>query len=110
MDLQIVAKEIHKTAVEHGWWEKERNLGEALLLVVSEVTEAFEEWRSGHPVDEVYYNGDKPEGYLTELADVIIRILDLVENEGLTQALEETIKIKMAYNDTRPYRHGGKKA
>ena len=50
----------------------------------------------------------KPVGVASELADVIIRILDVAEglNIPVTQALIE----KHQYNQTRPYRHGGKKA
>ena len=50
----------------------------------------------------------KPVGVASELADVIIRILDVAEglNIPVTQALIE----KHQYNQTRSYRHGGKKA
>ena len=50
----------------------------------------------------------KPVGVASELADVIIRILDVAEglNIPVTQALIE----KHQYNQTRSYRHGWKKA
>ena len=50
----------------------------------------------------------KPVGVASELADVIIRILDVAEglNIPVTQALIE----KHQYNQTRSYRHGQKKA
>lgn len=49
----------------------------------------------------------KPVGVASELADVIIRILDVAEglNIPVTQALIE----KHQYNQTRSYRHNGKK-
>jgi len=40
---------IHQIAVEHGFWENPRNLGEMLMLVTSELAEALEEDRDGRP-------------------------------------------------------------
>lgn len=48
----------------------------------------------------------KPEGIAVELADCIIRILDWAGKEGVD--MDAIIRKKMAYNRTRPYRHGGK--
>lgn len=52
------------------------------------------------------YKLNKPEGVASELADVVIRVADLCGLYGidLNAALEE----KMAFNKTRPYRHGNK--
>ena len=44
---------------------------------------------------------------LAELADVIIRIMDYARGKGLNVA--EALVLKMEYNTTRPYKHGGKK-
>lgn len=49
----------------------------------------------------------KPEGFASELADVIIRIFDLCGHLGIDMGA--MLKLKMAYNDTRRYKHGGKK-
>ena len=43
-----------------------------------------------------------------EEADAIIRILDITAMLNID--MTESLKIKMRYNDTRPYRHGGKYA
>lgn len=103
---------IYKTAEDHGWWEGEPNIPEKLALIHSEVSEALEEYRKGIALDFVYFadkdpNG-KPEGFGVELADAIIRILDLCGYLQIDMA--ELIALKHNYNLTRSYRHGGKLA
>lgn len=48
----------------------------------------------------------KPEGIPSEMADIIIRVLDICAFNGIDIA--QAIADKMAFNDTRPYRHGKK--
>ena len=92
----------------------------------SELSEALEEWRKpSQSVDMVYCDvpsgaripwgdqGDelplaKPEGFPVELADCLIRILDTCA--ALNIDISEAVELKMQYNKTRPFRHGGKKA
>ena len=104
-ELQIAA---HAIAVSTGWWDEERNIGELLALVHSEVSEALEEWRIDEDLAVIRMEGDKPVGFAVELADTLIRICDLCEAVGVD--LNAALKIKMAYNSTRPWRHGGKRA
>jgi NTP pyrophosphatase (non-canonical NTP hydrolase) len=102
----------HALAVEKGWWESgERNMGELLCLIHSEVSEALESWRNGE--EPLFVKPDKqgvpkPEGLLIELADVLIRIADLCQKKKWD--LESALEVKLDYNRTRPHRHGGKKA
>ena len=105
---------IHAVAKGKGWWETERNVPEQLALMHSEISEALEEYRKGNKLDYVYYGyveeqrqWSKPEGFAIELADCVIRIMDTCEAYGID--LEEMIKVKMEYNETRSYRHGRKK-
>lgn len=86
-------------------------IGSRLLLVVSEVSEAQDELRAGHDHFEEYFSevdgvAQKPEGFASEIADVIIRILDLAGELGIDIA--DTIDLKMRYNATRPRLHGKK--
>jgi hypothetical protein len=105
-EMDLIQAEIHATAVSKGWWEKERNIPECLMLIVSEISEALEEYRDGRVL--LWHKGDKPEGMYVELADAVIRIMDLCEHGHVS--LADMIEIKTKYNNTRPYRHGGKAA
>ncbi len=106
MDIANIQKEIHSTAVDHGWWDNDRSFGEVIALIHSELSEALEEWRQGNP--HVYEKNGKPEGIGIEFADAIIRILDVCEVYGID--IEDCVRRKMEYNKTRPYRHGGLRA
>lgn len=103
-------REVHRTAVEHGWWDVERPVLEAIALIHAELSEAVEDYRKlDGSLTKVYRNDSgKIEGFGVELADAIIRILDLCEHLGID--MEALLLEKNAYNRTRPYRHGGRKA
>ena len=106
------ASAVHELAKGKGWWDedKARSVGDLFLLIISDVTEAFDEYRNGHNVTETYFLPDapnKPEGVPTELADVVIRVLDYCGWAGID--LQAIMEQKHAYNLTRPYRHGNKR-
>lgn len=107
-DINKMALEIYDWCQEKGWNEN-LDFPKMLMNLHSEITEAWEEIRNGHEIDEVYYSaGDKPEGVPIEIADLVIRILHIAawRNWDLAWLVNE----KMKYNKTRPYRHGGKTA
>jgi NTP pyrophosphatase (non-canonical NTP hydrolase) len=117
MFLNELAEEIHHTAVDKGFWTNDisaldmshsRSIGEQFSNFHSEISEAWEEYRNGHLMNEVYFNKDKPEGVPIEFADTIIRILHTCARYGID--IEKAIQLKMRYNSNRPYRHGGKLA
>lgn len=105
MTIGEMQRAVHQTAVEHGWWEAPRPAGEVLMLMVTELAEAMEAYRGGNPESEKIPGFSKIE---EELADVVIRLLDYAGGEGFD--IEGALAAKMAYNETRPYRHGGKLA
>jgi NTP pyrophosphatase (non-canonical NTP hydrolase) len=113
MSINILAREIHENAVEHGWWDCNdslmNNIPEKLALIHSEISEALEEYRDNRNLSDVYYKegSKKPEGFPVELADAMIRIMDLAEYLHID--MRKTIETKMDYNKTRLTKHGGKK-
>ncbi len=101
--FEILQEEILKVNKENGWWEKDRNKGELIALMHSELSEALEYYRHGNPMSDHI-----PEftGMEEEFADTIIRILDYAEGYGLNVA--GAILSKLEFNKTRGYKHGGK--
>lgn len=115
-DLQ---DQIHATAREKGWWDDLEDFAERDLLpilftaklglVTTETAEAIEEIRERR-IKTWYRSGGKnegkPEGAGIEMADAVIRLLDLAGAMGID--LEEAILEKIEFNLTRSYRHGNK--
>jgi NTP pyrophosphatase (non-canonical NTP hydrolase) len=109
--LDAQAALIHETAREKGFWPDENYyfgsmevtnnaIGNKLALIHSEVTEILEAVRKEQGQDKV----------VEEMADVLIRLLDLwaaLKNTGqVTDSLEESVNQKMIKNAGRPMKHG----
>lgn len=56
MNINDLVKEAHQNAVDHGWWEEPKSMGELLALIHSEVSEALEEHRNGKKANKTYYS------------------------------------------------------
>jgi hypothetical protein len=112
-ELNTLALSAHQTARDKGWWPeddagkivfKDGDLEDKLVLIASEVGEAFEEYRQPDVditktyslVDDLgdmvnlgskkrrveHIKDTKPEGFPIEMADVYIRVLDLLVATG----------------------------
>ena len=134
-----LVKKAHENAVNKGFYESpiygtpgvdDKNVGELLMLITSELGEALEAHRKGNFTKFEYpYNllskekliadlqsKDKnriasdafesiiKDTFEDELADVAIRLFDLCGYLNID--LERHIELKMGYNATREYKHG----
>lgn len=139
----------HGNARDHGFHDVARTVGDGLMLIVTEASEAYESFREGSKPAEFRYEEKvaaytqsgapllddegkqafvalprrdpfpkkadgtddvdrprKPVGVPSELADIIVRVLDFSGEHGID--IERAVLEKMAYNRTRPHKHGGK--
>jgi len=92
-DLKGLSRLCHKIARQKGFWDSKRNIGEMLMLVVTELSEAMEAHRTQ---DKANFN--------EEIADTFIRLFDLCG--GMKIDILKEIEKKMHKNRKRPYKHG----
>jgi NTP pyrophosphatase (non-canonical NTP hydrolase) len=118
--LNKLRDEIHENAKNKGFYDNQRETGTLLMLCVSELAEAMEADRNGLYADLELIEKDKEDfidfkwsfensikdTFEDELADTIIRILDLCGAKGID--IERHIELKMMYNATRERMHGKK--
>lgn len=114
MRIDEMAEAAYNNAHAHGFHDHERTVGDDAALLMTEVAEFFEAFRNGQ-IEVSYREHDgKPEGVMSELADIVIRCGDTAERlrrlgDYRLQTLGEAVVEKMAFNKTRPFRHGGKR-
>lgn len=90
-----LSKELNRWSKIQGFKCNWSNTPEKLMLIVTEVAEAMEAYRVGDKAN-----------FTEELADIIIRTLDL--SGGLGIDIQLAVYNKMLVNFDRPFKHGKK--
>lgn len=111
MNLDNLAKSVHENATEKGFWDymysSSEPVGDTFIffakqiaMIHSEATEVLEALRKQKGANEV----------VEELADIIIRVVDLYQGLKMAgevnESLEEVLERKMLVNTQRPKMHG----
>ena len=101
--LDVLSAVLHENAKEKGFWDGDYShdkIGNKLALVHSEVTEVLEAIRKNKGSEEI----------VEEIADIIIRILDVyaaMKNEDqILHSLDEILENKINKNKERARLHG----
>ncbi len=114
LDLNTLSREVHELAVKKGWYDADalQTDAESVMMIVTECAETVEEMRRGRRVFVVNGEG-RPEGVLVELADTLIRTLDLmqhvIERDMPNLTIEKVVLAKHDFNKGREHQHGGKR-
>lgn len=100
--LNNLAANVHLDNVKAGWWSDlktglplERNVGELLCLVHSEISEAMEGYRKNLQDDKLPHR----KMFEVEIADTLIRLFDIAGKFELD--LDGAVKEKREYNSKR---------
>lgn len=98
IDWNTVIREAHKTAVEKGWWDRPVTVESQICNLHCELSEAWQEYRNGHAIDEIYCAVARcqnalmckercleyhPQGIPIELADFCLRVCDWMGKKGI---------------------------
>ena len=124
-NLTEFSKDIHQGNVKRGFYDDPKEIGTVLMLIVTELAEAMESYRSGNrlgseklaamewdsALDEDFSREDinqfkavVKDTFEDEIADTIIRLFDLCGWMNID--IHKHIILKLKYNSTRPYKHG----
>lgn len=123
--LTTLANTIHSGNVKRGFYDDPKEVGTVLMLIVTELAEAMESYRSNNSIpadrmETLEWDSKEDEPFTTEdinqfklvvkdtfedeIADTIIRLFDLCGWMNID--IHKHIMLKLKYNDTRPYKHG----
>ena len=125
-NLNELSKQIYEGNKLRGFDVSKENIGQTLMLVVSELSEALEADRKDKFADlrtfencmkaddireedtECYFISEFQRNikdtFEDEIADTFIRLFDLCGGKGIN--IEKHMELKMRYNQSREYKHG----
>jgi NTP pyrophosphatase (non-canonical NTP hydrolase) len=103
IEFDDLCEQLHKTAVEKGFWPEDVDdifITKQLMMIVSEAVEVMEAIRKSKGEHEIS----------DEMADILIRTLDLyaglVEHGYTRVSLDHAFENKTNLNKSRPEKHG----
>lgn len=126
-NLNKLSKEIYEENKLRGFDVAKENVGQTLMLIVSELAEALESDRENRyadidlferelsvgsdiiPFNERFknsFNSHIKDTFEDELIDAMIRLLDLCGAKNID--IDQHMKLKREYNKTREHKHGKK--
>lgn len=116
MNINDLAREVEFVREQKKYGSPVLQPERKMLLTISEVCEAHETMRDGRPLEEIWLAWDptkgyeaKPEGFLIECADGVMRLLDLMWDIHVKLGApdpESVILQKLVFNKTRPEKNG----
>ena len=128
--LNVLARKIHANAVSKGFYDEPINTPAKLMLIVKHLSEALEEDRLHHMLGLLSHSdvgadcsrpepceadflpiqgckkcpSFKPVGFAVELADALIKLLDLMAAFNID--IDEVVALNMNFNESRDRMHG----
>ena len=100
--IDMLTSRIKSINTRNGWRDEKVSKGELIALIHSEASELLEfTIQPSLSSDHIDTSGEDE-----ELADIIIRSLDYADRYGID--ISKAIELKLDYNETRGYKHGGK--
>ena len=115
LNINEVADLVHQNAVDHGFHPQDQDINLFLANQCCNIHAEVSEFWDAHRANKLNQHCDKSDKMddmgldplscaEEELADIVIRVLDVSRRLGID--IMRAIAVKHTYNVTRPFRHG----